>query len=153
MGLNLSDYWELEEHTLGTTTFTHYGDGTAHKNRMQGNDFVQSLMYSRGVTCYNCHDVHGTGNNADLRKPVALNQMCLTCHAVGRRSGTAYGDTGAAHASRGKQRRQSVRRLPHAKNRAGNRRCECSQPYIQVHLARADGLLEDSKFVQYLSHR
>jgi hypothetical protein len=36
MGLNLSDYWELEEHTLGTTTFTHYGDGTAHKNRMQG---------------------------------------------------------------------------------------------------------------------
>ena len=30
------------------------------KNRMQGNDFVQSLMYTRGVTCFSCHDVHGT---------------------------------------------------------------------------------------------
>ena len=28
----------------------HFADGTAHKNRMQGNDFVQSLMYRRGVT-------------------------------------------------------------------------------------------------------
>src|SRR5678816_314627 len=87
MGLNLSDYWELEEHTLGTTTFTHYADGTAHKNRMQGNDFVQSLMYSRGVTCYNCHDVHGTGNNAELQKPVALNQLCLSCHGTGSDNG------------------------------------------------------------------
>jgi len=29
---------------LGETTFTHFPDGTAHKNRMQGNDFVQSVM-------------------------------------------------------------------------------------------------------------
>jgi len=28
----------------------HFPDGTAHKNRMQGNDFVQSVMYRRGVT-------------------------------------------------------------------------------------------------------
>ncbi len=40
-----------EPHTLGETTFTHFADGTAHKNRMQGNDFVQSVMYRRGVTC------------------------------------------------------------------------------------------------------
>ena len=85
MGLKLSDYWELEEHKLGTTTFTHFADGTAHKNRMQGNDFSTSLMYSRGVTCYNCHDVHGTGNNADLRKP--LDQLCMTCHGVGSENG------------------------------------------------------------------
>ena len=37
--------------------FTHFADGTAHKNRMQGNDFVQSAMYTRGVTCFSCHDV------------------------------------------------------------------------------------------------
>jgi len=42
VGLNLSDFWRLEEHKLGETTFTHFADGTAHKNRMQGNDFVQS---------------------------------------------------------------------------------------------------------------
>jgi mono/diheme cytochrome c family protein len=44
VGLNLADFWRLEEHKLGETTFTHFADGTAHKNRMQGNDFVGSLM-------------------------------------------------------------------------------------------------------------
>jgi predicted CXXCH cytochrome family protein len=79
VGLNLRDFWKLEEHTLGATTFTHYADGTALKNRMQGNDFVQSLMYRRGLTCFTCHDVHGTENYAQLRKPA--NQLCLDCHA------------------------------------------------------------------------
>ena len=77
-GLNLKDFWQLEEHTLGTTTFTHYADGTGHKNRMQGNDFVTSQMYSRGVTCFSCHDVHGTENNADLIRPATV--VCLQCH-------------------------------------------------------------------------
>jgi predicted CXXCH cytochrome family protein len=77
-GLKLQDFWHLEDHTLGTTTFTHFADGTAHKNRMQGNDFVTSVMYTRGVTCFSCHDVHGTANNADLIKPAA--DVCLTCH-------------------------------------------------------------------------
>src|SRR5262245_11940271 len=77
-GLNLRDYWNLEEHKLGETTFTHFAEGTGHKNRMQGNDFVQSLMYRRGVTCFSCHDVHGTSNNADLIRPAG--QLCLTCH-------------------------------------------------------------------------
>ena len=62
--MKLADFWKLEEHKLGETTFTHFPDGTAHKNRMQGNDFVQSLMYTRGVTCFTCHDVHGTENVA-----------------------------------------------------------------------------------------
>jgi predicted CXXCH cytochrome family protein len=59
-GGNLSEFW------------------TAHKNRMQGNDFVQSAMYSRGVTCFSCHDVHGTSNPADLIRPLA--ELCTTCH-------------------------------------------------------------------------
>jgi predicted CXXCH cytochrome family protein len=78
MGKDLKDYWQLEDHKLGETTFTHFADGTAHKNRMQGNDFVQSVMYTRGVTCFSCHDVHGTANNADLLKPASV--MCLQCH-------------------------------------------------------------------------
>jgi predicted CXXCH cytochrome family protein len=77
-GKELKDYWRLEDHKLGDTTFTHFADGTAHKNRMQGNDFVQSVMYTHGVTCFSCHDVHGTANNADLLKPA--NVMCLQCH-------------------------------------------------------------------------
>lgn len=78
VGLHLQDYWKLEDHTLGQTTFTHFADGTAHKNRMQGNDFVQSVMYRHGVTCASCHDVHGTENYAQLRKPP--DKLCLDCH-------------------------------------------------------------------------
>ncbi|MCU1337351.1 MAG: Multihem cytochrome [Bryobacterales bacterium] len=78
MGKRLDDFWKLEEHKLGETTFTHFADGTAHKNRMQGNDFVNSLMYARGVTCFSCHDTHGTDNDALLRKPT--NVLCLDCH-------------------------------------------------------------------------
>ena len=77
-GKDLKDYWQLEDHKAGDTTFTHFADGTAHKNRMQGNDFVQSAMYTHGVACFSCHDVHGTANNADLIKPASV--MCLTCH-------------------------------------------------------------------------
>ncbi|HYM09874.1 MAG TPA: cytochrome c3 family protein [Bryobacterales bacterium] len=78
VGLRLSDFWDLEEHKLGEASFTHFADGTAHKNRMQGNDFVQSVMYTRGVTCFSCHDAHGTENNALLLKPATV--MCLECH-------------------------------------------------------------------------
>jgi len=85
VGLNLRDYWQLEEHKLGEQTFTHFADGTAHKNRMQGNDFAQSVMYRRGVTCFDCHDVHGTDNYAQLRKPV--DKICLDCHEPGSRNG------------------------------------------------------------------
>ena len=78
-GDRLADVWELEEHHLGTASFTHWPEGTAHKNRMQGNDFVQSEMYLKGVRCYACHDVHGTEHAADVRLPG--NDVCLQCHS------------------------------------------------------------------------
>ena len=85
VGENLRDFWKLEEHKLGETSFTHFPDGTAHKNRMQGNDFVQSVMYTRGIKCFSCHDVHGTENRADLLKPA--NVLCLECHGPGSPNG------------------------------------------------------------------
>ncbi len=81
VGLKLADFWRLEEHHAGETTFTHFAEGTAHKNRMQGNDFTQSVMYENGITCFDCHDVHGTDNRAQLRH--AGNAMCLQCHSPG----------------------------------------------------------------------
>jgi predicted CXXCH cytochrome family protein len=79
VGRKLGDYWKLEERTLGApANFLYYPDGTAHKNRMQGNDFVQSVMYRRGITCFDCHDAHGTGNHAQLRAPA--DHLCLDCH-------------------------------------------------------------------------
>jgi predicted CXXCH cytochrome family protein len=85
MGLNLADFWKLEAHRLGDTNFYHFADGTAHKNRMQGNDFVQSLMYARGVTCFSCHDPHGSKNDAMLRKPA--NSLCQDCHGPNTQNG------------------------------------------------------------------
>jgi len=85
VGRNLADFWKLEEHKLGETTFTHFPDGAAHKNRMQGNDFVDSLMYARGVTCFSCHDPHGGDNVAMVRKPG--NALCLDCHGPNAQAG------------------------------------------------------------------
>jgi predicted CXXCH cytochrome family protein len=85
MGMRLADFWKLEDHKLGETTFTHFADGTAHKNRMQGNDFVQSLMYRRGVTCFSCHDAHGSKYEGMLRK--SPDTLCFDCHAPGGRNG------------------------------------------------------------------
>ena len=78
VGLKLQDFWRLENCTLGQTDFYYFPDCTAHKNRMQGNDFKQSVMYRHGITCSSCHDVHGTENYAQLIKPA--NQICLDCH-------------------------------------------------------------------------
>ena len=78
VGGKLQNYWKLEERKLGATDFYYFPDGTAHKNRMQGNDFVESVMYRRGVTCFSCHDVHGTNNYGQLIKPA--DKLCLDCH-------------------------------------------------------------------------
>jgi predicted CXXCH cytochrome family protein len=110
----LRDVWKLEEHKLGETTFTHFADGTAHKNRMQGNDFVKSLMYTRGVTCFSCHDVHGTEHDAVLWKPA--DRLCLDCHGPDSPNGP--------HAATIEQHTH------HAAGSAGSRCVECHMPKI-----------------------
>ena len=119
VGLRLQDFWQLEEHTLGEATFTHFAEGTAHKNRMQGNDFVQSVMYRRGVTCFSCHDTHGTDNYAQLRKPA--DQLCLDCHGPlslnGPRTGTIEEHT------------------HHKKGSAGSSCVACHMPQIETTIA------------------
>lgn len=82
---HLDNYWKLEPHKQGEANFYYFADGTAHKNRMQGNDFVQSLMYRHGVTCSDCHDVHGTKFPFELRKPA--DQICSVCHAPDSENG------------------------------------------------------------------
>jgi len=84
-GEPLSEYWTLDAPELGEETFTHWPEGSAHKNRMQGNDYVQSQMYKRGVTCSACHDAHGTENDALLRFPG--NEVCTQCHGPQQQAG------------------------------------------------------------------
>jgi len=119
VGSDLKNYWKLEEHKLGEQSFTHFADGTAHKNRMQGNDFVQSAMYTHGVSCFSCHDVHGTENNADLLKPA--NVLCLECHGPNSPNGP--------HAA-------SIEAHTHHKSgSAGNECAGCHMPKIEQEIA------------------
>ena len=115
VGKNLVDYWKLEEHKPGELSFTHFPEGTGHKNRMQGNDFVQSLMYTRGVTCFSCHDVHGTENDAILWKPAK--NICLDCHGSSTPNGP-HASTIEAHTH-------------HKAGSAGNECIACHMPKIE----------------------
>jgi predicted CXXCH cytochrome family protein len=119
VGKNLVDFWKLEEHKLGEQSFTHFAEGTGHKNRMQGNDFVQSLMYTRGVTCFNCHDVHGTKNDAILWKPAA--NICFDCHGPNTPNGP-HAPTIEAHTH-------------HKPGSAGNECMACHMPKIEQTIA------------------
>jgi predicted CXXCH cytochrome family protein len=119
VGKDLKDFWKLEDHKLGEQSFTHFADGTAHKNRMQGNDFVQSAMYLRGVSCYSCHDVHGTANNAQLLKPA--NVMCLECHGPRSPNGP-HAPTIEAHTH-------------HATGTEGDQCVSCHMPKIEQTIA------------------
>ncbi len=103
-GDRLIDHWRLEEHTLGEETPTHWPEGSAHKNRMQGNDFVTSKMYARGIRCSACHDVHGTENPADLVKPAST--LCMNCHGPESPAGPR-GDV-AQHAQHSPDKAQCV---------------------------------------------
>jgi predicted CXXCH cytochrome family protein len=86
---------------------------------MQGNDFVESLMYRRNVTCFSCHDVHGTGNNADLIKPVS--SLCTTCHSPSSPNGP-HAPTLEAHTQ-------------HARGSAGSECVACHMPQIEQEIA------------------
>ena len=77
-GQLLADFWKLEDLKFGTTNFYQFDDLTAHKNRMQGNDFVQSNMYHRQIRCFDCHQIHSNKNAANLRQPG--NALCISCH-------------------------------------------------------------------------
>ena len=113
-GKRLADFWKLEELKPGTTNFYQYADLTAHKNRMQGNDFVQSNMYHRGVRCSDCHDVHTNENVASLVKKG--NQLCLSCHTKDNPAG--LNGTVSEHTH-------------HAENSAGSQCVACHMPKIE----------------------
>jgi predicted CXXCH cytochrome family protein len=131
MGKRLDDFWKLEDHKLGETTFTHFADGTAHKNRMQGNDFVDSLMYARGVSCFSCHDAHGTDNDALLRKPANL--LCLDCHGPNSPNGP--------HAPTIEQHTH------HKAGSQGNECISCHMPKIQQTIADVNVASHTFRFV------
>jgi predicted CXXCH cytochrome family protein len=98
---------------------------------MQANDFVDSLMYRRGVTCFSCHDVHGTNHNADLVKPPQ--QLCLTCHSPNSPNGPRAA-TVEEHTH-------------HAAGSAGSQCVECHMPKIEQTIADVNVRSHSFKFI------
>lgn len=54
----------------------YYADGQIRDEVYEYGSFLQSKMFSRGVTCSDCHDPH----SLELRAPGS--QVCLNCHAA-----------------------------------------------------------------------
>lgn len=79
-GMDLSKFWHAFEPEAGLMTSEFWQNGTAHKNRVQGNTFVQSVMYHEGMQCTNCHDSHGSRHRSMTLKSADNNSLCLTCH-------------------------------------------------------------------------
>ena len=113
VGLRLADFWKLEDCTIGQTTFLYFPDCTAHKNRMQGNDFVQSNMYHRQIRCFDCHQVH---SSAVSNLPVSGNALCLGCHT--RQNPAGLHGTVSEHTH-------------HAANSPGSKCTACHMPRIE----------------------
>jgi predicted CXXCH cytochrome family protein len=112
-GDRLADYWQLEETKPGVTDFYQFADLTAHKNRMQGNDFVQSNMYHRQIRCFDCHQVHSSAVSA---LPVSGNALCLGCHTRQNPAGLHGNVNQHTH---------------HAANSAGSQCIACHMPRIE----------------------
>jgi predicted CXXCH cytochrome family protein len=89
-GKDLAKYWHGFEHRDGRQTAEFWHNGTAHKNRVQGNTFVQSVMYHAGLQCTNCHDSHGSRHRSMTVKSAETNALCLTCHGPGKQAGPDY---------------------------------------------------------------
>jgi predicted CXXCH cytochrome family protein len=83
-GDDLGKYWKgFEPEAKVTPEF--WPNGTAHKNRVQGNTFVQSAMHDRKLQCSNCHDSHSGRHTGMTLKSASDNALCLTCHSPGQK--------------------------------------------------------------------
>jgi predicted CXXCH cytochrome family protein len=78
-GEDLKKYWVYSKPT-GENVYDLWADGYAHKNRVQGNTFIQSKMYRNGLSCFTCHDSHGSRHTSFTLKSAETNSLCLSCH-------------------------------------------------------------------------
>jgi len=121
--------WPLEQ-TERNTGSQFYEDGSYMTPCKVIEMYRTSKMHASGVTCFDCHDPHGTDDWADLLLPVHNNELCLKCH------GDEF-PTPEAQSAHSK----------HPIGGAGNRCVECHMPR---HLRFSNGVHTMSK--QVYSH-
>ena len=86
-GAELAKFWHGFKPEKGKEDAEFWPNGTAHKNRVQGNTFVQSVMFDHGIQCTNCHDMHSGKHTSMTVKDAPSNALCLTCHGPGKDHG------------------------------------------------------------------
>ena len=79
-GMSLTKFKKAMPYQPGINDAKFYGNGVGLKNRMQGNEYVQSSMYKHGITCMNCHDPHTIDNTAETPRG---DEFCMSCHKFG----------------------------------------------------------------------
>ena len=79
-GKSLAKYKMVAPFTLGHETKEFYANGSAKKNRTQGNEFVHSMKGKHGITCINCHNPHTLEPTAEKNSG---NKLCMKCHSFG----------------------------------------------------------------------
>jgi len=113
-GMELSIFWKGFEPEADKKTSEFWHNGTAHKNRVQGNTFLQSVMHASGLQCTNCHDSHGSRYKSLNIKSGETNALCLTCHGPDKTAGPKY--------------RELSEHTHHKALSAGSRCIECHMP-------------------------
>jgi RecJ-like exonuclease len=119
-GKPLIDYKMAAPFKPGQETKEFWANGSARKNRTQGNEYVHDAMYKHGITCINCHDPHKLTNTA--QKPEG-NSACMKCHSFGSMIGPHQG---------------SLERHTHHKAESKGSLCiECHMPKTARHTGRS----------------
>ncbi len=114
-GMQLSKFWQGSKPVKGKQTAEFWHNGTAHKNRVQGNTFLQSRMCRHaGLQCTSCHNPHGSRHRSMTLKSADDNALCLICHGPEKQAGPDY-KTLSDHTG-------------HAPTSVGSRCVECHMP-------------------------
>jgi hypothetical protein len=73
-GDDLKKYWSYSKPS-SENNYGFWADGYAHRNRVQGNNFIQSKMYRKGLSCFTCHDPHGSRHTSFTVKSAVANPV------------------------------------------------------------------------------
>jgi len=128
-GKPLINYKKPAPFELGTETKEFWANGTAKKNRTQGNEYVHDVMYAHGITCINCHNPHQLTNTA--QKPEG-NAACMKCHSFGSIVGP--------------HQRSLESHTKHKANSKGSLCIECHMPKTARHTGKSPLTVRSHKF-------
>jgi predicted CXXCH cytochrome family protein len=81
VGDNLSRIWQINYPDPNIATKEFFVSGFAKHANMQGNEYMQTRMWQKNISCTACHISHGSEYSGELvRDTQYSNALCLICH-------------------------------------------------------------------------